>query len=159
MVYKRDITVLNFRLNLSLFFARIKIENELNTKTLECGIVENPKDLKAGDIVSYKNRLYFFRPNGSISLLYSTLRDYKRKKNKKCVDRSKLEGQKKYALASESQTEDLFKSLSDTESEETKTLNDIQKSRPTVINLSTEEWQKTLEHIKLEQDLSCSEDK
>ena len=38
------------------------MENSLGIKIKQCGIVKSPRDLKAGDIIEYKETLYFFSP-------------------------------------------------------------------------------------------------
>lgn len=61
-------------------------------------IIENPYNLRTGDIVEYKNQQYYFRPNGSVSYLYLTLQDFKSKrKNRKYIATRKLKGCNLYA--------------------------------------------------------------
>ena len=56
------------------------------------GIVIDPYDLISGQIIEFRNKQYYFRPNGCVAYLYSTLEDYKKRRNRYCIARSILKG-------------------------------------------------------------------
>lgn len=96
------------------------------------GIANNPfKDLHTGLIVQYKSNNYFFRPNGSVSYLFTKLKDFKMHRHKKCVARKKLMNCNFYICDNIDLT-----SLDDTESSDHETIEDIMRTRP---NLFTHE--------------------
>ena len=66
-----------------------------------------------------KKRCIFFRPNGSVAFLYKSIGDYKRKKNRKCVRREKLEGSTQFSILFEH--DELIHDTLKTESEITNT--------------------------------------
>lgn len=50
----------------------------------------DPYFIKFGDIVKFKEKEYYFRPNGSMCLLYKTFEDMMEKKNSISVDRGRI---------------------------------------------------------------------